>query len=168
MAPLAVTSTASPASVTYGNSINWTATATGGTPGTVQYALARQLVGTSTWIPNPLVWQAGNVLGWTPTSADVGTWQMAVAVRDVNTAPGANGYGYSAYTLPGTDQVVAPITLSVTSSPASSVYGNAITWTATANGGIPASTKYALFRRRAGATPGFLMPRPLPGRPATS
>jgi hypothetical protein len=153
VAPLAVTATASPASATYGNTLSWTATATGGTPGTIQYALARQLVGTSTWTPIPLVWQAGNVLNWTPTSADVGTWQMAIAVRDVNTAPDANGYGYSAFTLPGTVQVSAPITaLSITPSPASSVYGNAITWTATASGGVPASTKYALFRRRAGAT----------------
>ncbi|HTG32306.1 MAG TPA: hypothetical protein VLB76_05200 [Thermoanaerobaculia bacterium] len=152
VAPLAVTATTSPASVTYGNALTWTATATGGTPGTIQYTLARQLVGTSTWIPTPLVWQAGNVLSWTPTSADVGTWQMAVAVRDVNTAPNANGYGYSAYTFPNTVQVVAPLGLTITSSPSSSVYGNAITWTATASGGVPATTKFALFRRRAGAT----------------
>jgi len=153
VAPLAVTSTPTPAAVVYGTPVTWTATATGGTPGTIQYTVSRQLAGTTTWLPNPQVWQSGNVLSWTPAAADVGTWTIAIAVKDINTAPNANGYGYAAYTAPGTVQVVAPLSVTVTPSPASSVYGNPLTWTATATGGLPASTQFAFFRRRAGTTP---------------
>jgi hypothetical protein len=152
VAPLAITSTPSPAAVVYGTTIAWTATATGGTPGTIQYTLARQLAGTTNWLPSPLIFQSSNVLTWTPTATDVGTWTIGIGVKDVNTAPNANTFGVSASTLPGTVQVVAPLSLAVTPSPSSSIYGNAITWTATASGGLPASTRYAFFRRRAGAS----------------
>ncbi|HEV2852012.1 MAG TPA: hypothetical protein VHC97_04335 [Thermoanaerobaculia bacterium] len=152
-APLAVTITPSPAYSTYGNAITWTATATGGDTATIQYAFGRRRPGATAWIPDPLVWQSGNVLSWTPTSADVGSWEIAVGVRDRNTPPGANGLGYSAAAVAGTVQVVAPLSVTITPSPATSVYGNAITWTATASGGVPATTKFALFRRRAGTTP---------------
>jgi hypothetical protein len=153
VAPLAVTSTASPAIVTYGTTISWTATATGGVPGTIQYTLGRQLAGTTSWVPSPLVWQSGNVLSWTPTSSDVGTWTIGIGVKDANTAPNQNGYGYSAFTLPGAVKVVAPLTVTGTGSPASSPSGTTLNWTATAGGGDAATTRYAFFRRRAGTTP---------------
>jgi len=152
-APLAVTVTASPAYATYGNTITWTATATGGDTASIQYTLGRRRVGAADWLPSPLVWQSGNVLSWTPTSADVGTWEIAVAVKDRNTPAGANGYGYSAAAVSSNVQVVAPLSLTATVSPGQVVYGNPVTWTATANGGVPATTKFAFFRRRSGTTP---------------
>jgi hypothetical protein len=46
-----------------------------------------------------------------------------------------------------------PMTLTSTASPSSSsAYGTTITWTATATGGTPATTRYALFHRLAGNT----------------
>jgi len=149
VAPLAVTSTSSPAVVVYGTTITWTATATGGTPGTIQYTVGHQLAGTTNWLPSPSVFQSSNVLTWTPTAADVGTWAIGIGVKDVNT-PANAPYGVSASTLPGTVRVVAPLSVSITPSPASSVYGNPITWTATPSGGDSATIQYAFFRRRAG------------------
>jgi hypothetical protein len=46
-----------------------------------------------------------------------------------------------------------PMTLTSTASPSSSQSGTTLTWTATATGGTPATTQYALFRRRSGTTP---------------
>ena len=63
--PLTITATPSPASSTYGNAITWTVTPAGGDPATRQYALVRQLAGTTTWIPATLAWQTSNVLSWT-------------------------------------------------------------------------------------------------------
>jgi hypothetical protein len=153
VAPLTLSSTpTSPTVVTYGTTLSWTASSTGGVPGTVQYTLGRQLSGTTNWLPSPPVFQSGNVLTWTPTSADVGTWTMGIGVRDSLTSPTANGSGVAAFTLPGTVRVVAPITLTTTGSPSFSPAGTAITWTATASGGDSATIKYAFFRRRAGTT----------------
>jgi len=149
VAPLTIPCTASQPTVIYGNPINWSVSATGGTPGTIQYALTRQKVGTSTWLPNPLVWQTSTAFSWTPAAADVGTWQVSILVRDVNTP--ANP-GYTASCNLGQVTVAAPGTLSVTPSPASASYGAAITWTATASN-TSTTTRYALFRRRAGTTP---------------
>ncbi|HEY4575509.1 MAG TPA: hypothetical protein VIJ26_16140, partial [Thermoanaerobaculia bacterium] len=131
----------------------WTLSSTGGVPGTVQYTLARQLSGTSNWLPSPLVFQSGNVVTWTPTAADVGTWTIGMGVRDSLTSPTANGFGVAASVLPGTVQVVGPLTLTTTASPSTSPSGTTITWTATANGGDTATLRYAFFRRRAGTTP---------------
>ncbi len=172
VAPLTVSCSApNPATVTYGNPVTWTATRAGGTPGTIQFMLSRQRVGTSTWISTP--WQPGNTFSWTPIAADVGTWQVYITVKDVNTPADP---GYTASCNGGQPKVVAPLGLSVTPSPASSVHGNAITWTATASGGTPASTQYALFRRRAGATdwipsvtaPAWQASNPLSWTPASS
>jgi hypothetical protein len=154
VAPLTLSSTpTSPAVVTAGTTLSWTLSSTGGVPGTVQYTLARQLSGTSNWLPSPLVFQSGNVMTWTPTTADVGTWTIGVGVRDSLTSPTANGFGVAASALPGTVRVVAPITFTLTPSPSTSPSGTAITWTATASGGDTATLKYAFFRRRAGTTP---------------
>ncbi|HEV8579662.1 MAG TPA: hypothetical protein VGX68_11340 [Thermoanaerobaculia bacterium] len=153
VAPLALTSTPSPAASYYGNTITWTLTATGGVPATTQYAWGKRRVGTTDWNPPAPVWQSSNVVTWTPTSADAGTWEFGFVVRDGNTPPTMNGAGYAAYYNPGNTQVVAPMTLTVTGSPASRPHdGTAITWTATASGGTSVNRQYAFFRRRAGAT----------------
>jgi hypothetical protein len=151
-----VSVTASPASIVYGNAINWTATASGGTAATTQYAFFRRRAGTTPWTPDVTApnWQAGNAFSWTPTSADVGTWEIIVWMRDGDTPATMNTYGFAAYANAGPVNVVRPaLTLAVTSSPTYATSGNAITWTATATGGDPATRKYALFRRRAGTTP---------------
>ncbi len=152
--PLTLTITQSPATATYGTSITWTATTSGGTPASTQYALFRRPVGTGTegWIPPVTApsWQSSRYLAWTPTSADVGSWEIYAWVKDGNTPANANNHGYAAGAHAGVVQVVAPLTLTITPSPASSRYGTTITWTATANGGTPSSIQYALFRRPAG------------------
>jgi len=152
VAPLGLTGTASPAAAYYGIAIKWTATASGGIPASTEYAIGRRRVGEAAWIPTVLVWQTSNVLSWTPTSADVGTWEIGIVVRDGNTPPNANTYGYSAYYNPGNVQVVAPLTLTSTPSPAWVNSGTAVTWTATAGGGTQVATQFAFFRRRSGTT----------------
>ena len=156
--PLTLTSTPSPSSSTAGTTLTWTANASGGTPATTQYALFRRLAGTPNWIPDVTapVWQSSNVLSWTPTSNDLGTWEIILWVKDGNTSPTQNGYGFAAYTNAGPVQVTpAPLTVTGTGSPSSSPHGTTITWTATASGGVPATTQYALFRRLAG-TPNWI------------
>jgi hypothetical protein len=153
VAPLSLACSPSPASATYGNAITWTASASGGTPATTQYAMGRRRTGATAWIPDSTAWQTSNAFSWTPTAADVGTWEIALVVKDGNTPPNANGYGYAAYSNPGQIQVVAPLTVTGTGSPASSTAGTTITWTATASGGSAATIQYAFFRRRAGTVP---------------
>jgi hypothetical protein len=139
--------------VTSGTTVTWSGiSSTGGTPGTIQYAFARQNTGNvnNPWLPNPLVWQANTAFTWTPTASDLGTWQFHAMTKDANTP--ANP-GYTDTCNMGQIVVVSPLTVSsVTPSPATSMYGNQITWTATATGGTPATTKFAWFRRKAGAT----------------
>jgi hypothetical protein len=153
--PMTVTGTGSPSSATYGNTLTWTANAGGGTPGTFQYAFFRRRAGTTPWTPDvtAAAWQTSNVMSWTPGSADTGTWEIIIWAKDANTPSTQNTYGYGAYYNAGTVQVVAPLGVTVTPSPSSSLYGNTITWTVTASGGVPASTRYAFFRRLAGTTP---------------
>ena len=42
-------------------------------------------------------WQTSNVLTWTPASTDTGTWEIIIWVKDGNTSPTQNGYGFAAY-----------------------------------------------------------------------
>jgi len=143
--------TPSPAVAYLGTAITWTASVSGGDTPTIQYAMGRRRVGTADW--TALVWQTSNVLSWTPAAADTGAWEIGIVVRDGTTPPNANGYGYAAYINPGNVQVVTPLTLGVTATPAWSMSGTAINWTATASGGAtPATRQYALFRRRSGTT----------------
>jgi len=106
-APLTLTVTASPATSPVGNTITWTATATGGTPSTIKYAFFRRRANATNWIPDVTApaWQSSNVFSWTPTSADVDSWAIYVWVKDGNTAPNANTYGYDAGANPGAVQV---------------------------------------------------------------
>jgi len=154
--PLTVTGTGSPASTPYGTPLTWTANASGGTPSTTQYAFFRRLAGATAWIPDVTApaWQTSNVLSWTPTAADVGSWGIIIWVKDGNTPPTMNTYGFAAYYNAGALEVTtpAPLTVTGTGSPATSPNGTPLTWTATASGGIPSTTRYALFRRRAGTS----------------
>jgi hypothetical protein len=157
-AALTLTGTGSPASATYGTTLTWTANASGGNPATIQYAFFRRLSGASFWIPdvNSPAWQVSNVYSWTPTAADVGSWDIYIWVKDGNTPANANTYGFAAGFNSGGVQITAPVlplTLTGTPSPASSPYGTTLTWTAIASGGTPATTQYALFRRLAGTGP---------------
>jgi hypothetical protein len=98
-APLTVMGTGSPSSSPNGTPLTWTATASGGIPSTTRYALFRRRAGTSSWIPDVTApaWQASNVLSWTPSLADVGTWEIIIWAKDGNTAPNQNTYGFAAY-----------------------------------------------------------------------
>ncbi len=109
IAPLALTTTPSPAQSVHDEPITWTATATGGDPATRQYALFRRRPGGS-WQPGLTGpnWQTSATLSWTPTSAQLGVWEFAVWVKDANTPPNANTYGYAASFDPGPVEVVAP------------------------------------------------------------
>ena len=160
--PLGLTVTPAPASATYGQPINLTATATGGHGPTIQYTLGRRRVGTTTWLPTPLVWQAGNVLSWTPDPADVGNWELAVGVKDKTTAPDANGYGQAASALAGTVQVVAPLVLSCPAVTQRTVtYGTTVTWSGiSSSGGTPGTIQYAMFRQLTGNASNPWLPNP--------
>jgi hypothetical protein len=96
--PLTLTATMSPATSPYGTTITWTATATGGDPATIQYAFFRRPSGNIPWTPvvTSPAWQASNVFSWTPAAADAGSWDTYVWVKDGNTPPTANTYGYAA------------------------------------------------------------------------
>jgi hypothetical protein len=98
-APLSLTSTRSPSSSPAGTTLTWTANASGGTPSTTQYALFRRRAGDSAWTPDVTApaWQTSNVLSWTPTSADLGTWEIILWVKDGNTPATMNTYGFAAY-----------------------------------------------------------------------
>ncbi|HEY4593226.1 MAG TPA: hypothetical protein VIJ61_12505, partial [Thermoanaerobaculia bacterium] len=150
--PISLTGTGSPSSAVYNTTVTWTANPSGGTAGTFQYALFRRRLGTTPWTPDvtAAAWQASNSLSWTPTSADTGTWEIIVWVKDAYTPATQNGYGFGAYYNAGTLLVTAPLSVSGTGSPSSSPAGTTIHWTATASGGNPATTQYALFRRRSG------------------
>lgn len=114
-APLTVTGTASPPAANYGTTLGWTAYASGGTPGTIQYAFFRRKAGTGSgaagWIPDVTqpAWQPGNTFTWTPNAGDAGTWETYVWVRDANTPPNANGYGFAAGYNPGPVEITVPL-----------------------------------------------------------
>ncbi len=95
-----------PATAPYGTPINWTATATGGHTASTQYALFRRRPGATDWIPAVTApsWQTSNVLSWTPEPADTGVWEIIVWVKDRNTPPDANTYGFAAYAHGGNVQ----------------------------------------------------------------
>jgi hypothetical protein len=103
VAPPTLSVTPSPASATCGTAITWTATASNGVPSTRQYALFRRRSGTSSWTPDVGFpgWQNNNVLTWTPSSSDAGTWEIYVWLRDSATPASMNSYGYAAGVNPG-------------------------------------------------------------------
>lgn len=81
-------------------------------------------------VPRSYSWLPGDVL----KSANYPPQNAYALIRKTNAA---RQYGHC----------YAPLTLTSTPSPATSVYGTPISWTATATGGIPASTQFALFRK---------------------
>src|SRR5215203_1356733 len=152
--PPTITVTPSPTMPSSGTPITWTVTVTGGAPASTQYALFRRRSGTSPWTPDVSspAWQTSNVLSWTPTSGELGNWDIYVWAKDGNTPGNMNVYGYAASYNPGGVQVVAPLTVTGTVSPSSGTYGTTFTYTATASGGNPATRKFAFFRRRGGTS----------------
>src|SRR4028118_382821 len=140
--------------VTYGTTVTWSGiSSSGGTPGTIQYAMFRQLTGNASnpWLPNPPAWQSNTAFSWTPTASDLGTWQFHVITKDVNTPADP---GLSSNCNLGQPVVVSPLTLSVTGTPASRPHDDsrALSWTATASGGVSGTYQHAFFRRRTGPT----------------
>ncbi len=112
-APLTLTGTVTPARGSYLSPFTWTATAGGGDPATISYAFFRRRPG-GTWVPDVTAadWQASNVYSWTPGAvANVGTWETYIWVKDGNTPPDANTYGYAAGYNPGPIAVVGPPTV---------------------------------------------------------
>ncbi|HJX26479.1 MAG TPA: hypothetical protein VJ885_01095, partial [Thermoanaerobaculia bacterium] len=167
--PLSVTVTAAPASITYGKTLTVTATALGGHAPTIQYTLGRRRAGTSNWLPVPLQWQAGNALTWTPDPADVGTWDLAVGVKDKTTAPDANGLGYAAFAMAGTVQVVPPLVLTCpTATQRTVTSGTTITWSGiSSTGGTPGTIQYTFVRQLTGNASNPWLPNPLVWRADT-
>jgi hypothetical protein len=123
----------------------------------MRYAIFRRRAWTTPWTPDVTApsWQSSRTFSWTPTSADAGTWEVFIWVKDAYTPPTMNTYGHAAWYNAGAVEVTtpAPVTVTGTVSPATSPAGTTISWTATASGGIPSTYKYAIFRRRAGTTP---------------
>ncbi|HWN41720.1 MAG TPA: hypothetical protein VNW71_05830 [Thermoanaerobaculia bacterium] len=110
-APLSLTCSVSPARGSYVSPFTWTATASGGNPSTIRYALFRRRPG-GTWIPamTAPTWQAGNVFTWTPIQADAGMWESSIWVKDGNTPATQNTYGYAVGCNPGPIEVAGPPT----------------------------------------------------------
>ncbi len=150
---LLVTGAVSPRKTSHGNVFTFTATASGGAPGTYQYAFFRRRPN-GAWIPavTAPVWQTVNSFTWTPTQDDTGIWETYVWAKDANTTPTQNGHGYGAGQNTQPIEVLPALTLTSTRSPAQSKAGETLTWTATATGGDPATRQFALFRRRPGGT----------------
>lgn len=150
---LSITST--PTYATTNTTITWTATMTGGDSNTAQYALFHRRVGSGTagWVPsvNSPAWQSSRSLSWTPAANETGDWEIYAWVKDAYTSPTQNTYGYAAGVNAGVVKVSAPLTVTATSTPATSHYGNTLTWTATASGGVTSTIRYALFHRRVGS-----------------
>jgi len=94
---LTLTGSVGPSQVSYIGTLTWTASASGGDPSTTRYSFFRRRPG-GTWIPdvNAPTWQSSNVYSWNPTLSDVGVWETYIWVKDGNTSPTANTYGYAA------------------------------------------------------------------------
>src|SRR3954447_9815981 len=94
---MGLTGSVSPSQASYLGSFTWTMSASGGTPATTRYAFFRRPAG-GTWYPSIYspVWQSSNVFTWQPSQSDVGTWETYVWVKDGDTPPDANTYGYAA------------------------------------------------------------------------
>src|SRR6185295_18725263 len=109
---LVLTGTVTPNRASYRGSFTWNASAAGGDPGTTRYAFFRRKLGAD-WVPdvhNP-TWQPENVYTWSPTRDDVGTWETYIWVKDGNTPPDANGYGFAAGFNTQPIEVVGPPTV---------------------------------------------------------
>lgn len=76
-------------------------------PGRRAPASPRFCLGTTPWTPDVTAadWQASNTLSWTPTSADTGTWEIIVWVKDAYTPATLNTYGFAAYSNAGPVQI---------------------------------------------------------------
>jgi hypothetical protein len=102
----------SPAQGSYTGTFTYAATASGGIPSTTRFAFFHRRPG-GTWIPdvNAPTWLASNTYPWNPSQADAGTWETYIWVKDGNTPPTQNVYGYAAGCNPGPITVVGPPTV---------------------------------------------------------
>ncbi len=134
--PLSITSLkANKTSANLGDSITWTATATGGS-GTLKYCF--YIYNGNTIVQKGTTYGTGRTVTYTPTSA--GTWKAKVFVMD--------GAGTKVSLLGGNVTVTAPSSpLTVTGIKANTsmtTVGDPITWTATATGGS-GTLKYCFY-----------------------
>ena len=121
--------------------ITWTATATGGVA-PYQYLFARYSFATAAWtVVRP--YSGTNTFAWTPTQAEVGKYMLQVWVLNSGSSATFDAYKTTAAfdilsSLPTITSVTANTTFP-------RLYGNAITWTANATGGI-APLQYRFIR----------------------
>ena len=96
-AQMTLTGSVSPKPVSYIGTLTYSASASGGDPATRQYAYFRRRPG-GTWIPSidSPNWTSSTTFTWRPTSSDIGTWETYIWVKDGNTPPTQNTYGYAA------------------------------------------------------------------------
>ncbi|HSL23637.1 MAG TPA: Ig-like domain-containing protein [Vicinamibacterales bacterium] len=128
--------------VQYGNTIVWTANATGGTA-PLQYQFWRYSYTTRLWSMVRDYSDLANFT-WTPTQAEVGTYALHTRVRSAGSTVSYEHY-LDTPSFAITDALAAKI-VSVTATPASpAAYGSTITWTAAATGGV-APLQYEFWR----------------------
>jgi hypothetical protein len=130
-----------------GTSITWTAIASGGSAGPLQFKFWRYNQGAGTWTMAQN-YSASNTYTWTPSSGDAGTYSLQVWVRSAG-----SGADYEAFASSGSFTIVStPVTItSFTANrtfPAST--GTAITWTAQATGGS-GTLEYKFYRYKYGS-----------------
>ncbi len=130
-----------------GTAITWTATVTGGS-GSYQYQYTRRQTPSASFVVvQP--YGTGASYTWTPGPADVGTYEVAIQVRNTGlTAP----FEASGVAAPFTITANAPLQVTAVTANRTSPQpvGPAITWTATVTGGS-GSYQYRFWRRTTGA-----------------
>ena len=139
--------------VNSGTPVVWTINVSGGTP-PYQFAFFRRRQGTMPWTPSVSTpaWQTSNVHSWTPAAGDAGIWEFYVWIKDADTPPSQNVYGYAIGCNLGTVEVGVQLTVTSTPSPAAAYHSNPLAWTATGSGGTGTGRQYALFRLKAGTS----------------
>lgn len=125
-----------------GTSITWTAIASGGSAGPLQFKFWRFNEGAGTWT---MVqdYSASNTLTWMPGYNDPGTYQLQVWVRSAGSSASYEAYGATgSFTITRTPVTITSFTANRTF-PVTN--GTSITWTAQATGGSGALEYF--FRR---------------------
>ncbi len=129
-----------------GAAITWTAIASGGTAGPLQFRFWRYNAGTGAWTLAQ-DYSASNTYTWTPSAGDAGSYLVQVWVRSAGSAA-----SYEAYGSTPTFSIVRP-TVTITSFGTTTAFpvsaGTTITWTAQATGGSGA-LEYLFYRYNSG------------------
>jgi len=130
-----------------GTPITWTAMASGGSAGPLQYRFWRYNNSTGSWTLAQ-DYSASNTYTWTPGYADVGSYTLQVWVRSAGSTA-----SYEAWVATSTFSIVR-VGVTITSFSASrsfpSAPGTPITWTATATGGS-GTLEYKFYRYKYGS-----------------